>query len=235
MDPNTNPTPNNVPTPEPTSAPETGFSADEISAVNPEAVVAEPVAPSEPASAPTTPAPVEPNLAASIPTETVAPATGPTAPATGPTAPAVEPVAPTAPIFAEPTTSASPIFQPTNEGIGATEPITRPDPVPVMSPEEKELAAPITAAGPVPGSIGSAVSVPSGAGPQSVTFNDPVNEAATMQNTSMAATAMPTKAKSNKVMLFGKEVDKKTLIITGVLAGILIIALVAILIMQLSM
>lgn len=228
MDPNTNPTPNNVPTPEPTSVPETGFSADEISAVNPEAVVAEPVVPSEPVSAPTTPAPAEPNLAASTPTETVTPTTAPTAPV-------VEPVAPTAPIFAEPTTSASPIFQPANEGISATEPITRPEPIPTMSPEEKELAAPITAAGPVPGSIGSAVSVPSNAGPQSVTFNDPVNEAATMQNTSMAATAMPTKAKSNKVMLFGKEVDKKTLIITGVLAGILIIALVAILIMQLSM
>lgn len=44
--------------------------------------------------------------------------------------------------------------------IAATEPITEPDPIPEPDPVELELNAPFQAAAPVPGSIGSAVSVP---------------------------------------------------------------------------
>ena len=44
--------------------------------------------------------------------------------------------------------------------IAATEPITEPDPIPEPDPIEVELNAPFQAAAPVPGSIGSAVSVP---------------------------------------------------------------------------
>ncbi len=44
--------------------------------------------------------------------------------------------------------------------IAATEPITEPDPIPEPDPIEEALKAPFKAADPVPGSIGSAVSVP---------------------------------------------------------------------------
>ena len=44
--------------------------------------------------------------------------------------------------------------------IAATEPIIEPDPIPEPDPEEVELNSPFQAAAPVPGSIGSAVSVP---------------------------------------------------------------------------
>ena len=47
-------------------------------------------------------------------------------------------------------------------GIAATEPLTEPDPLPEPDPVEEALKAPIKAAEPVPGSIGSAVSVPFG-------------------------------------------------------------------------
>lgn len=43
--------------------------------------------------------------------------------------------------------------------IAATEPITEPDPIPEPDPIEEELKAPFKAAAPVPGSIGSAISV----------------------------------------------------------------------------
>lgn len=213
--------------------------------VAPAAVTEEPVAevnsaaPVAPVDS-TTPADLTTPVAPATPVNSAAPVE-PATPSIAPEPVAQAPVSPTpaapAPAPATPMEPAvNPAFRPASESISATEPITRPEPMPTMTPEEKELAAPITAAGPVPGSIGSAISMPSGAQPQSVTFNDPAADNAAAQNNSMNAMAMPgmNKAKSGKVMLFGKEVDKKTLIVTGVLAGILIIVLVIILIMQLS-
>ena len=99
-------------------------------------------------------------------------------------------------------------------------------------PVEEELKAPMKAAEPVPGSIGSAVSGPAGeaaaaepgsnpfanqatASTPSVSFNDPAAQA--------APAAKPAK----------KKTSKSTLIALIVVAAMVVIALAAVLIMQL--
>lgn len=139
----------------------------------------------------------------------------------------------------------------TSEGImvGATDPITIPNPPKAPDPVEEELKAPMTAAAPVPGSIGSAISVPTSqpvgaaSGATGVTmdstsfanganlgqmpnvaFNDPA-VAQQGQSTSVAAQAIqPAK----------KKMDKKTLIMLCAVAGIVVVALVIVLIMMLN-
>ena len=104
--------------------------------------------------------------------------------------------------------------------LGATDPIMMPTPPKMPDPVEEELKAPLRAADPVPGSIGSAVS----GQPKTpnVAFNDP----ATMngQTNTMAASSLPQK----------KKVNKKTWILLSVVAGIIIVALVAILIIEIN-
>ena len=70
----------------------------------------------------------------------------------------------------------NPAFNPAGGGlVGATDPITMPAPPKAPDPVEVELNAPFKAAAPVPGSIGSAISVPAGEAGRtpSVSFNDP--------------------------------------------------------------
>ena len=179
------------------------------------------------------PAP-EPPVAPEAP---VAPAPEPPvaepAPVNAPVPP--EPVNPVVNPGAEPV-PANPVFQPSEpNGLAATDPIMQPEAPKAPDPVEEELKAPMKAAGPVPGSIGSAVSGPQSEGEAapapadnpfasapaktpSVSFNDPVAEA------QGAAGAPATK----------KPMDKKTLIILCVVAGIIVIALIVILIMMLS-
>lgn len=124
-----------------------------------------------------------------------------------------------------------PTFDPTMMDFGATDPLTVPEGPKAPDPVEEELKMPLKAADPVPGSIGSAVSVPTdqaGAGvanvaatqqTPSVAFNDP----AMMQN----APAMNASAAKP-----AKKMNKTTLILAGVLGVAVIIVLVVILIMQ---
>ncbi len=204
MDPNNNPMPN--PSPVPPVPP--------VPPVEPAA----PVAPAAPA------APVPP-VAPVAPEAPVAPA-----------APVAEPAAPTAPvtpvtqIFETPATGAAPVppvnplFSPVGGGlVGATDPITVPTGPKAPDPVEAELNAPIKAAGPVPGSIGSAISMPADAAPAdpgrtpSVAFNDP----AVANN--QAPADKPAK----------KKVSKNTLILLAVIAGLVVVGLAGYLIMTL--
>lgn len=183
----------------------------------PEALAA-PVTPAAPAmpTMPEMPAPVNP-----VVNPTGVHAVEPTAPATS------EPVA--TPTIPEIPTPVSPVFQPGNPMVGATDPITMPNPPKELDPIEEELKAPMKAAGPVPGSIGSAISMPSeqvpaGAAPQmgpvpNVAFNDPATQQQLMpQGVPMS----PAK----------KKMDKKTLIMLCALAGVVVVALAVVLVMQ---
>ena len=123
-------------------------------------------------------------------------------------------------VFAAPGAGAQPL-------VGATDPITMPAPPKAPDPVEEELKAPFKAAEPVPGSIGSAISVPEGAAPAadpgrtpSVAFNDP---AASDQPTNTSA---PAPAK--------KKTSKSTLIALVAVAGLIVVVLVVVLVMQLG-
>lgn len=109
--------------------------------------------------------------------------------------------------------------------LGATDPLTMPAPPKAPDPVEVELNAPFKAAGPVPGSIGSAISMPGDPNQQvpNVAFNDPAMMA---PNSSM----MP-KKKSWSARLGmdgGKKMDKKTMIIIGAIAAVVVVAIVAV-------
>lgn len=136
----------------------------------------------------------------------------------------------------ENSTPVNPVFQPGGNvgGFSATDPIMQPEAPTPPDPVEEELKAPMKAADPVPGSIGSAVSVPDEgeAAPEmpaenpfatpsqnptpSVSFSDPTTEqaAASMQSTT------------------GKKNNKMTLIILIVIAAMVVVALAAVLIIQ---
>lgn len=190
-----------------------------------------PVAPVPPAAPVSPAAPVAP-----------VPPVAPVAPAApvAPVAPAeqaspVNPVAPASPAMGEqpaPVTvtpgqgvvnpAMSSMFVPGNGGlVGATDPITMPTPPKAPDPVEEELKAPFKAAEPVPGSIGSAVSVPAGMTPEpgkspnNVSFNDPA----------MMSSSMPTAAPAKK------QTSKTTLIALAVVAGLIVIALAIYLVM----
>ena len=150
--------------------------------------------------------------------------------------------APVEPVATNPT-PANPVFQPSQDDslkMAATDPIMMPEKAPEPDPVEEELKAPMKAAGPVPGSIGSAVSMPADGAvteqpapangnpfdnnPQpatpSVAFNDPAKQA----ENPMAG---------NTVNSGGKKMDKKTLIILAAVASVVILVLVIVLIMSL--
>lgn len=191
---------------------------------------------------PTAPATLEAPVAPAAPvTPAAAPAMpempAPVNPVVSPTGmPAVEPAAPVmqepaTPAMPEIPTPVSPVFQPGNPMVGATDPITMPNPPKEPDPIEEELKAPMKAAGPVPGSIGSAISMPSEQaagqpapaaqmGPvPNVSFNDPA-----MQQQPMPQGAPMKPAK--------KKMDKKTLILLCALAGVVVVALAIVLVMQ---
>lgn len=151
---------------------------------------------------------------------------------------------------------ANPIINPTAglDGMPATEPIMRPDLPPAPDPVKQELEAPMKAAAPVPGSIGSAVSMPeagaagasaggvgdanvaaapTGGNNPNVAFTDPATKPeATNGGVAPANPEQKTKKGfSMKVDL--KNMNKGTLIALIVVAIMIVIALVAVLMMQL--
>ncbi|MBQ6375652.1 hypothetical protein IJJ37_01860 [Candidatus Saccharibacteria bacterium] len=144
-----------------------------------------------------------------------------------------------APTMTEPPMNPATMVTPAT--FGATDPITMPTPPKAPDPVEEELKAPFKAAEPVPGSIGSAISVPAEGAPKtsapvdmsmfgaanakkntpSVAFNDPAT-------TNQTQPSMPTKP-----MKPMKKTDKKTLIALAIVGGMVVIALAAVLIAQL--
>ena len=123
-------------------------------------------------------------------------------------------------VFAAPAAGGQPL-------VGATDPITMPAPPKAPDPVEEELKAPFKAAEPVPGSIGSAISVPEGAAPAgdpghtpSVSFTDPAT------NDEPKNTSAPAPVK--------KKTSKSTLIALVAVAGVIVVVLAVVLIMQLG-
>lgn len=182
--------------------------------------------------APPMPEPIVPETpgAPSAPTTSEAPA----APAE-PVVPNPEPVNPVIQPSGNPV-PVNPVIQPGAQGgLAATDPIMQPERPPEPDPVEEELKAPMQPAGPVPGSIGSAVSGPNEsataeapnapaespfAAPQtqtpSVSFNDPAAQPASTPATKPAG-------KSNKT----------TLIVLIAVAAVIVVVLVIVLIMSL--
>jgi hypothetical protein len=167
MEPTNNPTPTVTPTPEP------------VQPVQPVA----PAAPVAPASTPETPVAPAPEPVAPV---TAPEPAAPVTPVPEPVAPASEaPAAPVAPVIAPGApnpVATNPMFQQpdVNSPILDTSPITIPETPKAPDPIEEELKAPLTPAAPVPGSIGSAVSMPANTAQQppvqSVSFTDPATQ-----------------------------------------------------------
>ncbi|MBQ6410287.1 hypothetical protein IJI18_03525 [Candidatus Saccharibacteria bacterium] len=223
MDPtNITPTEPNIATPDPvasaapTSAapanPAQTTSAAPALAVNPDVANAALNPPANPVVAPT--APVAPG--APVPPAPAAPASLASTPATPGMAP---------------TMSMNQMFQQQPAGqtgvLDDMTPIAVPEGPKPVDPVEEELKAPLKPAEPVPGSIGSAVSGPQDANaPQNVAFNDPANNP-------MTANTAP-QAKKNSIFdkLTAKtKMNKKTLIMLAVVAGIVVVLLVVVLVM----
>lgn len=155
MDPLNNPTSIPTPTPTPTPAPTPGSTA----APTPAPTLTHS---STPISTASPVASSMPNMPAN---PTPAQASGTVPPVA---APQVNPVG---------TMPASRMFQPSGVGVAATEPIMMPEQPKAPDPIEEELKAPMKAAAPVPGSIGSAVS-----GPSSTASSDSMSEPNSVMN-----------------------------------------------------
>lgn len=216
MDPaNNNPTPNEAPAPVAPEAP---------------AAPAAPVPPAAPAVNPDVAnaalnPPVNPVVA---PTAPAAPGAAPVAPAPAAPAPGAAPAAPGTPA----TMSMNQMFQPqanANANVfDETTAISVPEGPKAPDPVEEELKAPLKAAGPVPGSIGSAVSMPSD-GANNSNVDNPVQGG----ENPMTANAAP-QAKKNSIfdkLMAKTKMSKNTLIILAAVAGVVTIGLIVVLIM----
>ena len=209
MEPTNNPTPMTNPVPEPVQP------VQPVSPVDPVA----PVAPVNPVMSNISAEPVVSATPSPVINEPIAPVP-PVAPE--PMIPA-SPVAPVPPVAPEPIAPVAPVITPgapnplASSAILDTSPITMPEAPKAPDPVEVELNAPLTPAAPVPGSIGSAVSMPPADGQQrtpSVAFTDP----ATQENPMLNTTAAPSKPGK-------KPLPKNTLIllcIVGVLAVVVL-------------
>lgn len=222
MDPlNNNPATNEAPAaPAPEAAP--------VPAPAPEA----PAVPA-PAAAPA----VNPDVANAALNPPVNPVVAPTAPVASGAAPVAS--APVAPAPAAPGAPApmsmNQMFQsqPVNQSgvLDETTAISVPEGPKPVDPVEEELKAPLKAAAPAPGSIGSAVSGPAdAAAPTNVAFNDPAQAGG---ENPMTANAAP-QAKKNSILskLMAKtKMSKNTLILLAVVAGLIVVLLIAVLVM----
>lgn len=237
MDPLNNPTPNPNPVPGASGTP---------AGPNPTPTSPTPVAPVTPA-APVSPAapvpPVGPAPVAPAPSAPVIPARpAPTAPVT-PAAPSLasSPVEapiinPTAPVQGAASTNplvnqnpVNPVFQPSGRGISATDPIMMPEPAKAPDPVEEELNAPMKAAAPVPGSIGSAVSGPEGKAAGTDAMDDIFNASPVEQPRNVSFNDPATQPDAPKGMKTAKKTSKGTLIalivVFVIIAGVLAVVL----------
>ncbi|MBR2994863.1 hypothetical protein IKF32_03040 [Candidatus Saccharibacteria bacterium] len=215
MDPMNNPTPTPNPVPNPVPSPEPGPIAG---------VGANPVQPANNA------APVSPAMPAAPaqPVVLSAPTINPPAP-TQSVNPVVNPVSPA---------PANPAFKPAGVGMAATDPIMMPEQPKAPDPIEEELKAPMKAAAPVPGSIGSAVSGPAEMPAAQPAGNEQVvNTFAQSQtpNVSFTDPAMQPDVNANPAVAaqpVKKKSSKSTLIALIVVALIIILALVGVFVFQ---
>lgn len=136
----------------------------------------------------------------------------------------------------------NPVFQPTKPGVAATDPIMMPEPAPAPDPVEEELKAPMKAADPVPGSIGSAISGPGEAtGGAAAVGSESLGEnpfAAKTNNTPSVAFNDPAKqpdssAPAPDTAPAKKKTSKNTLIALVIIFLLVAIALGAVLAFQL--
>lgn len=164
--------------------------------------------------------------------------------------PPMEPASPVAPNPVTPPAPTNPIINPAGTapaspaesigglGIAATDPIMMAEPPKVPDPVEQELNAPMKAAEPVPGSIGSAVSGPAGGVPnpvQNVAFNDPAVEANPNPNMTPAPGLELNSVPSGKGGLAKLFQEKKTMMILVVAAAaVAVILLIVLIIMMVS-
>ena len=214
MDPITNPTPSNT-----TDAPQV-VGAPQI---DPSLVI--PTAPNEP----------------NMPTETFGIPTAPVEPSepSEPSEPMNDATVNSGPVgggIVNPASMATPGYM---GGIGATDPITMPTPPKAPDPVEEELKAPLKAAEPVPGSIGSAISMPV----QGTATNQPVDTSMFQKsNTTNAALGGKTTGQAMIVQAPNpaggkpakKKTSKTTYILLGVVGIMVVIALIAVLVTQLT-
>ncbi len=237
MDPisNSTPTPNPSPTSGPSPVPNPVSPVNPTQPINPSASAFEPAA-TAPSNAPVSP--VRPTISAQ------------------PTAP-VRPVAPvqSSGSFGQPAVMPTPQpvsssnlspagFKPAGVGVAATEPIMMPEQPKAPDPIEEELKAPMKAAAPAPGSIGSAVSGPAeSAVAQAPESNPAINPFQTSQAATKATTpsvsfsdpAMQPDATNPQPLSTKpakKKTSKNTLIALIVVAVMVIIALGAVFAMQ---
>lgn len=211
MDPTTNPTP----TPNPAPAP--GAPAGPPAPAAPPAPAGPPVPPAPEAPAPA-PGPTPATAAGGMTTPPVNPVINPTAPASGAPAPVGNPAGTQA------------------DGLAATDPIMMPEPAPAPDPVEEELKAPMKAAEPAPGSIGSAVSGPmpvAGEGGEAPAANPFANNDKQTPNVAFNDPATQPDAAANPMAPAKKKTSKTTLIALIIVAVMIVIALGAVLILQL--
>lgn len=180
-----------------------------------------------------TPEPAGPAPAAPVP-----PAPGPAAPTTPdlPEVPEGIEAAAAAELAGTPAsepaaTPADPTFGPSEPS--AIDPIMAPEPPKAPDPVEEELKAPMKAADPVPGSIGSSVSGPSGVSAEMPAENPfattQAQPSAQTPNVSFSDPAAP-----SAPPLKGQKINKKTLIILIAIAAVVIIGLVVVLIISMN-
>lgn len=118
-----------------------------------------------------------------------------------------------------------------------TDPIMMPDPVTQPDPVEEELKAPMKAAGPVPGSIGSAVSMPASEAAPAPVGDLPDNPA--QPNTPSVAFNDPATQPTGPAMTPSgvqpaKKTNKTTLTVLIAVAAVIVIALAVVLVMSLT-
>ena len=239
MDPtnNSTPTPNPSPTPGPSPVLNPVSPVNPAQPINPSVSTFEPAAPA-PSNTPVSP--VQPAVSAqpAAPVQPAVPAQSSGSFGQPVVMPTSQPVSSTNP------SSVGHVFKPAGVGVAATEPIMMPEQPKAPDPIEEELKAPMKAAAPAPGSIGSAVSGPSESSAAQVPEPNPaINPFQTPQAPAKTTTpsvsftdpAMQpdvTNPQSSNVKPAKKKTSKNTLIALIVVAVMVIIALGAVFAMQ---
>ena len=176
-----------------------------------------------------TPTPTPEPGAAPAPEPPVPPIPEPgAAPAPEPVNPVINPGAGSAPV--------NPVFQPgESDGLAATDPIMQPEAPKEPDPVEEELKAPMKAAGPVPGSIGSAVSGPQSEAEEApLPADNPFADSGAPAKTPSVSFNDPATEQGGANAPAGKKNNKTVMIILCVVLALIIIGLGVFLFFQLT-